>query len=180
MYDYQQVSNGSTAVADTCNVAIVSDNNGRFYISGSTLYHNSMTTNTVTDSVTVRASNAANTGAYKDASISVSNSKSYTNYEIVSVSIGDVAANGSQSGNPTTIYKYYYTYTAYNGANYSYDQFKVTGRGNSGSEYVSYSFTPSVSGAALYNTSGAVYGPNRYQSSGDRRALGVLYITYGG
>lgn len=73
MYDYQQVSNGSTAVADTCNVTIVSNGNSRFSISGTTLSHSSMGTSATTDTCTIRGTNASATSVYKDASVSVSN-----------------------------------------------------------------------------------------------------------
>lgn len=84
------------------------DNNGRFSISGTTLNHSTMGTNTTTDNCTVRCTNASATSVYKDASVSVSNSKSYTTYSDISVSIGDVGANGSGTGNPTTTYAYNY------------------------------------------------------------------------
>ena len=109
---YDSVWQRSVATSDNANLSEVSDNNGRFSISGTVLNHSTMGTSATTDSVTIRATNNANSSAYKDASFSVSNSKSYTTYSNISVSIGDVGANGSATGNPTTTYAYNYKWSS--------------------------------------------------------------------
>ena len=72
-YDYQQVSNGSSSASDSCTIAIVSNGNSRFSLSGTTLSHSSMGKNLVTDTCTVRCTNSAYTSATKDASVSATN-----------------------------------------------------------------------------------------------------------
>ena len=70
------VDNAARSVAGSVSFAEVSDPNGRFSVSGSTLSHSSMGKSVTTDQVTVRCYNASNTGYYKDASTSVANSYS--------------------------------------------------------------------------------------------------------
>ena len=70
------VDNTARSVAGSVSYAEVSDPNGRFSVSGSTLSHSSMGKSVTTDQVTVRCYNASNTGYYKDASTSVANSYS--------------------------------------------------------------------------------------------------------
>lgn len=63
-----------------------------------------MTTNATTDSCTVRAYNASNTGAYKDASVSVSNnysdsggSTSYGNVTAGAITNATIPASGGSA-----------------------------------------------------------------------------------
>lgn len=68
-----------------------------------------MGTTAAIDSCTVRCTNNAATSVYKEASVSdIGNSKSYTTYSNLTTTIGDIGANGSETGKPTTTYAYNY------------------------------------------------------------------------
>ena len=173
---YDSVWQRNAATSDTPSLSEVVDNNGRFSISGTTLNHSTMGTNATTDNCTVRCTNASATSVYKDASVSVSNSKSYTTYSDISVSIGDVGANGGGTGNPTTTYAYNYKWTS--GVT-GKDWYTVTGRGNSGSEYVTYSLSGASNGASA-TASGSVSANSLGTTAKARASIGILNITYGG
>lgn len=114
VYDYQQVANGTTAVSDPVSLAIVSNGNNRFSLSDTTLYHYYMGNNVVTDSCTVRVTNttaaANNVSAYKDDTISVTNTLNSTTRSI-SASSTSVAGTG---GSITITYNSVNTYCAGN------------------------------------------------------------------
>lgn len=80
VYEYQQASNGNSTVADAVSLAIVSNGNSRFSLSGTTLSHSSMGTSVTTDTVTVRATNANSTSVTKDASKSIANAVTNSAY----------------------------------------------------------------------------------------------------
>lgn len=108
----------SSAQTDNCTIKIVSNGNGRFSLSGTTLSHSTMGASATTDTCTVRCTNSANTGATKDASVSVTNSKNAGTYSIASV--GNVSFGYSTGGAPK--YKSvssYYTGTYTSGSSYS-------------------------------------------------------------
>ena len=119
----------SSAASDNCTIAIVSNGNNRFSLSGTTLSHSSMKTSETTDTCKVRCTNSAYTSATKDASVSVTNSKSVSGTSGGVTTYGNVTAgtitnatisaaggtgtakagNGSQSWSKTAIvtsYKY--------------------------------------------------------------------------
>ena len=107
--------------AGTTTISITSNGNNRFSLSGNTLSHSNMTTNTGTDSVTVRAVNSGSTSLVKDASTSVTNSAtknigSMKSYGTPTVSIGSglTAAGGSAtvSHGVTNVRYWYYSYTS--------------------------------------------------------------------
>lgn len=100
-YDYQKVSNGSSAASDSCTIAIVSDNNSRFSLSGTTLSHSTMGTNTTTDTCTVRCTNSSSTNTTKNASVSVTNSRSY-GVPTITASYSKQSIYGSSYANNTT------------------------------------------------------------------------------
>lgn len=105
--NYRLYSSGSTdgpfedTVVDNVNLSIVSNGNNRFSLSGTTLTHSNMGTNVVTDTVTVRATNASNTSTYKDVSASVTNSVvSSDNLVVTSYSYPTISYSGG-SVSPT-------------------------------------------------------------------------------
>ena len=79
-------------VAGTTTIKITSNGNSRFSLSGNTLSHNNMTTNAVTDSCTITATNSGDTSKTKTATVSVTNnadaSSKITAYGTPTVSIG--------------------------------------------------------------------------------------------
>ena len=121
VYEYQQASNGNSTVADAVSLAIVSNGNSRFSLSGTTLSHSSMGTSVTTDTVTVRATNANSTSVTKDASKSIANAVTNSAYNAyngnywVECSIGNgISAGGgsatvSHSAGHTYYYQYLYT-----------------------------------------------------------------------
>lgn len=107
-YYYTSGSAGRTASeAGTVNLAIQSNGNNRFSLSGTTLSHSSMTTNAVTDSCTVRATNAGDSSKYKDATTSVTNAKD-ASFTYGDVTIGtysyETFDGGATTKDPTLSY----------------------------------------------------------------------------
>lgn len=105
------------------------------------------------------------------------NSKSYTTYSNLSTTIGDIGANGSATEKPTTTYAYNYAWTS---GSTGADWFTVTGRGNTGSEYVTYSVSGTSNGATLSNTSGSVKANSWGTTTKSRTKVATLNITFNG
>ncbi|MBO7211661.1 MAG: hypothetical protein J6V44_11755 [Methanobrevibacter sp.] len=107
----------SSAKTDTPTLSLQSNGNSRFTLSGTTLSHESMTTNATTDKAVVRCTNAGKTTVYKDAEVSVTNaanaSSKITAYGTPTVTIGSgiTAAGGSATitASVTNTRTYYYT-----------------------------------------------------------------------
>lgn len=78
-YDYYTSGTAGPAktrsVTGSTTISITSNGNSRFSLSGNTVSHSSMTTNAVTDTVTVTAKNAGDSTKTKSASISVTNNR---------------------------------------------------------------------------------------------------------
>ena len=97
-YDTQSVSR-----AGTTTIAITTNGNSRFSLSGNTLSHSNMTSNVTTDTVVITAKNSGDTSKTKTATQSISNAvgawvdTGITAYGTPSVSIGSglTAAGGS-------------------------------------------------------------------------------------
>lgn len=92
-YYYTSNAPGRTeSVAGTTTIKITTNGNSRFSLSGNTLSHNNMTTNAVTDSCTITATNSGDTSKTKTATVSVTNSadasSKITTYGTPTVSIG--------------------------------------------------------------------------------------------
>ena len=88
----------------TVHLAITSNGNSRFSLSGNTLSHDDMTTNGVTDTCTVRATNADDSSKYDTDSVSVSNTYSdsggittYGNVTAGSISNKTISASGGSA-----------------------------------------------------------------------------------
>ena len=81
--------------SDGVSTSMIGNGNSRFSYSNGTISHSSMGTNATTDTVTIRATNAANTSATGDASKSISNA-------VISTTWGDItgAPTGSCSDIP--------------------------------------------------------------------------------
>lgn len=115
--------NNQHYVADGVTVTEVSDNNNRYSYSNGTLTHSSMTTNLTTDSCTLRATNNTSTSTTKDASVSVTNAVTSTEWgdlslTAVTLSCADVPAGGgtvtpSWSGQVKQNRRYQYTSGSY-------------------------------------------------------------------
>ena len=116
-YYYTSNAPGKTEnVAGTTTIKITTNGNSRFSLSGNTLSHSNMTTNEVTDSCTITATNSGNTSKTKTATVSVTNSadasSKITAYGTPTVSIGSgiTCAGGSAtvSHSVTNTKTYYY------------------------------------------------------------------------
>lgn len=180
-YDYQQVSNGSSSASDSCTIAIVSNGNSRFSLSGTTLSHSSMGTNIGTDSVTVRCTNSAS-GSTGDASTSVSNYVSSIDYWSTTsngypmIFGNDVPAGGgwvSPSFTGDLICTFYFV----SGSNTNTTPSSTYGTLSTSQ---SWGWDPkSLSGADINTTNGSFYAPSLGKTIKDRTKLGniVRYIS---
>lgn len=174
--NYRLYSSGSTdgpfedTVVDNVNLSIVSNGNNRFSLSGTTLTHSNMGTNAVTDTVTVRATNASNTSTYKDVSASITNSRvSYKGFIIDTYSYPTMSYSGgsyspSVSGRCTAVYA--------SGSEGSYNDFPPNAT-------LAYSFEAPVSGLSINSTTGVITATAN-SSTSSRTAYAMLRVYYGG
>ena len=174
--NYRLYSSGSTdgpfedMVVDNVNLSIVSNGNNRFSLSGTTLTHSNMGTNAVTDTVTVRATNASNTSTYKDVSASITNSRvSYKGFIIDTYSYPTMSYSGgtyspSVSGRCTAVYA--------SGSEGSYNDFPPNAT-------LAYSFEAPVSGLSINSTTGVITATAN-SSTSSRTAYAMLRVYYGG
>lgn len=157
-------------VVDNVNLSIVSNGNNRFSLSGTTLTHSNMGTNAVTDTVTVRATNASNTSTYKDVSASVTNSRvSYKGFIIDTYSYPTMSYSGgtyspSVSGRCTAVYA--------SGSEGRYNDFPPNAT-------LAYSFEAPVSGLSINSTTGVITATAN-SSTSSRTAYAMLRVYYGG
>ena len=174
--NYRLYSSGSTdgpfedTVVDNVNLRIVSNGNNRFSLSGTTLTHSNMGTNAVTDTVTVRTTNASNTSTYKDVSVSITNSRvSYKGFIIDTYSYPTMRYSGgtyspSVSGRCTAVYA--------SGSEGRYNDFPPNAT-------LTYAFEAPVSGLSINSTTGVITATaNSFTSS--RTAYAMLRVYYGG
>lgn len=174
--NYRLYSSGSTdgpfedTVVDNVNLSIVSNGNNRFSLSGTTLTHSNMGTNVVTDTVTVRATNASNTSTYKDVSASITNSRvSYKGFIIDTYSYPTMSYSGgtyspSVSGRCTAVYA--------SGSEGSYNDFPPNAT-------LTYAFEAPVSGLSINSTTGVITATAN-SSTSSRTAYAMLRVYYGG
>ena len=174
--NYRLYSSGSTdgpfedTVVDNVNLSIVSNGNNRFSLSGTTLTHSNMGTNVVTDTVTVRATNASNTSTYKDVSASITNSRvSYKGFIIDTYSYPTMRYSGgtyspSVSGRCTAVYA--------SGSEGSYNDFPPNAT-------LTYAFEAPVSGLSINSTTGVITATAN-SSTSSRTAYAMLRVYYGG
>lgn len=174
--NYRLYSSGSTdgpfedTVVDNVNLSIVSNGNNRFSLSGTTLTHSNMGTNVVTDTVTVRATNASNTSTYKDVSTSITNSRvSYKGFIIDTYSYPTMSYSGgsyspSVSGRCTAVYA--------SGSEGIYNDFPSNAT-------LAYSFEAPVSGLSINSTTGVITATAN-SSTSSRSAWAMLRVYYGG
>lgn len=174
--NYRLYSSGSTdgpfedTVVDNVNLSIVSNGNNRFSLSGTTLTHSNMGTNAVTDTVTVRATNASNTSTYKDVSTSITNSRvSYKGFIIDTYSYPTMSYSGgsyspSVSGRCTAVYA--------SGSEGIYNDFPSNAT-------LAYSFEAPVSGLSINSTTGVITATAN-SSTSSRSAWAILRVYYGG
>jgi hypothetical protein len=174
--NYRLYSSGSTdgpfedTVVDNVNLSIVSNGNNRFSLSGTTLTHSNMGTNAVTDTVTVRATNASNTSTYKDVSASITNSRvSYKGFIIDTYSYPTMSYSGgtyspSVSGRCTAVYA--------SGSEGRYNDFPSNAT-------LAYSFEAPVSGLSINSTTGVITATAN-SSTSSRTAWAMLRVYYGG
>lgn len=174
--NYRFYSSGSTdgpfedTVVDNVNLSIVSNGNNRFSLSGTTLTHSNMGTNAVTDTVTVRATNASNTSTYKDVSASITNSRvSYKGFIIDTYSYPTMSYSGgtyspSVSGRCTAVYA--------SGSEGRYNDFPPNAT-------LAYSFEAPVSGLSINSTTGVITATAN-SSTSSRTAYAMLRVYYGG
>lgn len=174
--NYRLYSSGSTdgpfedTVVDNVNLSIVSNGNNRFSLSGTTLTHSNMGTNAVTDTVTIRATNASNTSTYKDVSTSITNSRvSYKGFIIDTYSYPTMSYSGgsyspSVSGRCTAVYA--------SGSEGSYNDFPPNAT-------LAYSFEAPVSGLSINSTTGVITATAN-SSTSSRTAYAMLRVYYGG
>ena len=174
--NYRLYSSGSTdgpfedTVVDNVNLSIVSNGNNRFSLSGTTLTHSNMGTNAVTDTVTVRATNASNTSTYKDVSTSITNSRvSYKGFIIDTYSYPTMSYSGgsyspSVSGRCTAVYA--------SGSEGIYNDFPSNAT-------LAYSFEAPVSGLSINSTTGVITATAN-SSTSSRSAWAMLRVYYGG
>ena len=136
-YDTQSVSR-----AGTTTIAITTNGNNRFSLSGNTLSHSNMTSNVTTDTVVITAKNSEDTRKTKTASASISNT--VTGYNTPTIGAftypaGSISYSGGSQSPSYSIYQNL-TYTSgtsaltrvddnwYGGNNYS-KGFSITGTG---------------------------------------------------
>ena len=174
--NYRLYSSGSTdgpfedTVVDNVNLSIVSNGNNRFSLSGTTLTHSNMGTNAVTDTVTIRATNASNTSTYKDVSTSITNSRvSYKGFIIDTYSYPTMSYSGgsyspSVSGRCTAVYA--------SGSEGIYNDFPSNST-------LAYSFEAPVSGLSINSTTGVITATAN-SSTSSRSAWAMLRVHYGG
>lgn len=174
--NYRLYSSGSTdgpfkdTVVDNVNLSIVSNGNNRFSLSGTTLTHSNMGTNAVTDTVTVRATNASNTSTYKDVSASITNSRvSYKGFIIDTYSYPTMSYSGGTysplvSGRCTAVYA--------SGSEGRYNDFPSNAT-------LAYSFEAPVSGLSINSTTGVITATAN-SSTSSRTAWAMLRVYYGG
>lgn len=174
--NYRLYSSGSTdgpfedTVVDNVNLSIVSNGNNRFSLSGTTLTHSNMGTNAVTDTVTVRATNASNTSTYKDVSASITNSRvSYKGFIIDTYSYPTMSYSGGTysplvSGRCTAVYA--------SGSEGRYNDFPPNAT-------LAYSFEAPVSGLSINSTTGVITATAN-SSTSSRTAYAMLRVYYGG
>ena len=174
--NYRLYSSGSTdgpfedTVVDNANLSIVSNGNNRFSLSGTTLTHSNMGTNAVTDTVTVRATNASNTSTYKDVSASITNSRvSYKGFIIDTYSYPTMSYSGgtyspSVSGRCTAVYA--------SGSEGRYNDFPSNAT-------LAYSFEAPVSGLSINSTTGVITATAN-SSTSSRTAWAMLRVYDGG
>lgn len=174
--NYRLYSSGSAdgpfedMVVDNVNLSIVSNGNNRFSLSGTTLTHSNMGTNAVTDTVTVRATNASNTSTYKDVSASITNSRvSYKGFIIDTYSYPTMSYSGgtyspSVSGRCTAVYA--------SGSKGSYNDFPPNAT-------LTYAFEAPVSGLSINSTTGVITATAN-SSTSSRTAYAMLRVYYGG
>lgn len=174
--NYRLYSSGSTdgpfedTVVDNVNLSIVSNGNNRFSLSGTTLTHSNMGTNAVTDTVTVRATNASNTSTYKDVSASITNSRvSYKGFIIDTYSYPTMSYSGgtyspSVSGRCTAVYA--------SGSEGRYNDFPPNAT-------LTYAFEAPVSGLSINSTTGVITATAN-SSTSSRTAYAMLRVYYGG
>lgn len=174
--NYRLYSSGSTdgpfedTVVDNVNLSIVSNGNNRFSLSGTTLTHSNMGTNAVTDTVTVRATNASNTSTYKDVSASITNSRvSYKGFIIDTYSYPTMSYSGGTysplvSGRCTAVYA--------SGSEGSYNDFPPNAT-------LTYAFEAPVSGLSINSTTGVITATAN-SSTSSRTAYAMLRVYYGG
>ena len=157
-------------VVDNVNLSIVSNGNNRFSLSGTTLTHSNMGTNAVTDTVTVRVTNASNTSTYKDVSASITNSRvSYKGFIIDTYSYPTMSYSGgtyspSVSGRCTAVYS--------SGSEESYSGFPSNAT-------LTYSFEAPVSGFSINSTTGVIT-TTANSSTSSRSVWAMLRVYYGG
>lgn len=174
--NYRLYSSGSTdgpfedTVVDNVNLSIVSNGNNRFSLSGTTLTHSNMGTNAVTDTVTVRATNASNASTYRDVSASVTNSRvSYKGFIIDTYSYPTMSYSGGTysplvSGRCTAVYA--------SGSEGRYNDFPSNAT-------LAYSFEAPVSGLSINSTTGVITATAN-SSTSSRTAWAMLRVYYGG
>lgn len=174
--NYRLYSSGSTdgpfedTVVDNVNLSIVSNGNNRFSLSGTTLTHSNMGTNAVTDTVTIRATNASNTSTYKDVSTSITNSRvSYKGFIIDTYSYPTMSYSGGTysplvSGRCTAVYA--------SGSEGSYNDFPPNAT-------LTYAFEAPVSGLSINSTTGVITATAN-SSTSSRTAYAMLRVYYGG
>ena len=174
--NYRLYSSGSTdgpfedTVVDNVNLSIVSNGNNRFSLSGTTLTHSNMGTNAVTDTVTVRATNASNTSTYEDVSTSITNSRvSYKGFIIDTYNYPTMSYSGGTysplvSGRCTAVYA--------SGSEGIYNDFPSNAT-------LAYSFEAPVSGLSINSTTGVITATAN-SSTSSRTAYAMLRVYYGG
>lgn len=174
--NYRLYSSGSTdgpfedTVVDNVNLSIVSNGNNRFSLSGTTLTHSNMGTNAVTDTVTVRATNASNTSTYRDVSTSITNSRvSYKGFIIDTYSYPTMSYSGgsyspSVSGRCTAVYA--------SGSEGIYNDFPPNAT-------LTYAFEAPVSGLSINSTTGVITATAN-SSTSSRSVWAMLRVYYGG
>lgn len=136
----------SSAQSDNCTIAIVSNGNNRFSLSGTTLKHSSMTTNLTTDTCTVRCTNSASTSVTKDASVSATNSRTRIRYAPLGTpSLSASSTSVTAAKNTVTLTDVFSMWSEYSYTSGSTDYADAIGEG------VTYSITSGSSYASLSN-----------------------------
>ena len=104
---YTSKSEGKTeSVTGTSTIAITSNGNSRFSLSGNKLSHSSMGKNVVTDTCVVTATNANDSSKTKTASVSASNTKSSITYGTPSINSFSYSTKTAAQGTVSPSYSY--------------------------------------------------------------------------
>ena len=152
LYTSGSYDSGGHHHPDTVTTAMVGNGNDRFSYSNGTITHSSMGTTATTDTVTIRATNAANTSATGDASKSIVNQVTNDNYSpysyYASCSIGDgmTASDGSATVTASAGHYSYYLYTSgsYDGGGHHHSDGVTTAMVGNGNNRFSYNTSTMV------------------------------------